>query len=339
MEKMKEIGSKTTGFTKAVASWAKEKGLQGFLAQQIGGEEYYPRLWWLAQKLVFSKIRANLGFDRCRSLYSSAAPISPDTLKFFGVLNLPVVEVFGMSECTGPQTTCWVGYNKVGSVGLSLPGCELMIDHLAGRDKPGEGEICFRGRHIMMGYMDDSKKTQEAIDELGWLHSGDVGRVDEHGLTYITGRIKELIITAGGENIAPVPVEDCIKSKLPALSNVIMIGDRRKYNVMLVTLKCVVDLNSGMPKDELIGEALQVSDAMTVSAAQKDSKWNSYIQAGLDKANKEAVSNAQKVQKFAIVPEFSIPTGELTPTLKLKRAVVHDKYKELIDLFYANDTE
>jgi len=136
-----------------------------------------------------------------------------------------------------------------------------------------------------------------------------------------------------------VPIEDCIKSKLPALSNVIMIGDRRKYNVMLVTLKCAVDLNSGLPKDELIGEAIAVSDVKTVSAAQNDPKWKSYIQSGLDKANKESVSNAQKIQKFAIVSEFSIPTGELTPTLKLKRAVVHDKYKELIESFYANDSD
>jgi long-chain-fatty-acid--CoA ligase ACSBG len=305
----------------------------------LGGDDYYPRLWWLAQKLVFSKVRAALGFDRCRSLYSSAAPISPDTLKFFGVLNLPVVEVFGMSECTGPQTTCWVGYNKCGSVGVSLPGCELQIDHVDGRDKPAEGEICFRGRHIMMGYMNDAKKTQEAIDPQGWLHSGDVGRVDEHGLLYITGRIKELIITAGGENIAPVPVEESIKSKLPALSNVIMIGDRRKYNVMLVTVKCGVDLNTGLPKDELVGDALQVSEVKTVSAAKKCPKWRAYIQNGLDKYNKESVSNAQKVQKFDIVSEFAIPTGELTPTLKLKRAVVHEKYKDLIDGFYANDTE
>ena len=116
-----------------------------------------------------------------------------------------------MSECTGPQTVSRSNMRLVGTCGPSLPGCELKIDHEPSRDKAGEGEICFRGRHIMSGYLRNEAKTQEAIDADGWLHSGDVGRLDEDGLLHITGRIKELIITAGGENIAPVPIENRLK--------------------------------------------------------------------------------------------------------------------------------
>ena len=118
------------------------------------------------------------------------------------------------------------GCYKVGSCGPPMPGVELKIDHEEGRDAPGEGEICFRGRHIMLGYMKNEEKSREAIDDDGWLHSGDVGRIDSDGFLFITGRIKELIITAGGENIAPVPVESAIKRHLPAISNAMMVGDQ-----------------------------------------------------------------------------------------------------------------
>merc|ERR1711871_1501658 len=132
--------------------------------------------------------------------------------------------------------------NKWGSVGFAFPGLEIKVDHdLSRGDKAGEGELCFRGRNVMMGYLFNEKKTRSAIDAEGWLHSGDIGRVDADGMYYITGRIKELIITHGGENIAPVPIEDCIKVNCPALANVMMIGDKRKYNVCLVTLKSGVD--------------------------------------------------------------------------------------------------
>jgi len=247
-----------------------------------------------------------------------------------------VLELYGMSECTGPMTVSFSDYFKVGSCGPAIPGCELKIDHVEGRDKKGEGEICYRGRHIMLGYMKEPAKTREAIDPQGFLHSGDVGRIDEHGLLYITGRIKELIIGAGGENIAPVPVEDSIKAVLPAISNAMMIGDRQKYNNVLITLKTEVD-DKGDSTNKLTGAALKVSDASTtVEQAIKDEKWRAYIQKGLDTANRQAASNAQTVQKFIILPiDFSVSGGELTPTLKLKRNFVCEKYRTEIARLYA----
>ena len=224
------------------------------------------------------------------------------------------------------------------------------LEAYGGRPPPAEGrtldsrlvQICYRGRHIMMGYMKDQKKTAEAIDDDGWLHSGDVGMLDNDRLLHITGRIKELIITAGGENIAPVPIEDKLKELLPALSNVMMVGDKRKYNVCLLTLKTVVNPETGISTGELIGDAARVSDAKTdheaiAEANKKGSKWEAYLAAGLAELNaKHSVSNAQKIQKYHVVPgDFSEKGGELTPTLKLKRSVAELKYKDIIDAMYA----
>jgi long-chain-fatty-acid--CoA ligase ACSBG len=213
---------------------------------------------------------------------------------------------------------------------------EINIEHDPKRDKPDEGEVCFRGRHVMMGYMHDAEKTSGAVDEDGWLHSGDVGKVDPAtGLLSITGRIKELIITAGGENIAPVPIEDRLKSLLPCISNVMMVGDKRKYNTLLVTLRQKPDDENGFV-DELFGTSKDVSKASTtVTEAKKDPKWTAYIEGGIKTYNKEAVSNAQKIQKFTILDvDFSVDGGELTSTQKLKRNVVVEKYSGVIEKMY-----
>jgi long-chain-fatty-acid--CoA ligase ACSBG len=188
----------------------------------------------------------------------------------------------------------------------------------------------------MMGYLNNMEKTTESIDEDGWLHSGDVGAIDEAtNMLRITGRIKELIITAGGENIAPVPIEDCIKKNCPGISNVMMVGDKRKYNTLLVTLKQVSDGEEGFT-EELTGTSLEVNpDVKTVKQAQTDAKWKSYIEEGIAKYNKTAVSNAQRIQKFKILDtDFSVPGGELTATQKLKRNVVTEKYASVISSMY-----
>lgn len=333
-EKVKAAGASTTGIKKKIAIWAKSKGLKGEMALQTGGSGYLPCGYSLANTLVFKKVRIKLGLDRCRFCFTGAAPITMDTLNFFGALGIPVDEVYGMSECAGPTTLGVPTARKFGSCGKIIPGCEMKLDHQKGRDKEGEGEICYRGRHIMLGYMNNAKKTQEAIDEDGWLHSGDIGRMDKDGFYYITGRIKELIITQGGENIAPVPVEDALKKELPAISNCMMVGDRRKYCIMLVTLKTTPKAD-GTYTNTLAAEAAEVSTAQTIEEAKNDELWTKYLEEGRCRANEKSVSRASKVQKIAILPtEFSIDGGELGPTLKLKRYSVMEKYKTIIDDLY-----
>ena len=210
MAAMVEAGRKNTGLKKVLSTWARGVGAKHALAVQNGGGSS-PLLWPIA-KVLLKKARAAVGLDKCLAMATGAAPINAGVLNFFASVNMPVLELFGMSENTGPTTMSFLSPNKqgwrIGSAGCPLPGTELKIVHVDGRDEMHQGEICFRGRHIMMGYMSDANKTSDAIDKDGWLHSGDTGRVDGHGMLYITGRIKELIITKGGENIAPVPVEE-----------------------------------------------------------------------------------------------------------------------------------
>ena len=335
-EAMQAVGKTTTGLKKRIATFAKAQGEQIHAASQVGSKRSKPFFAFIAKKL-HTKIKSAIGLDQARMCLSGAAPITHDTLNYFGKIGIHVLEVYGMSENTGPQSCGQNAYFKVGTCGRMLPGVEVKIDHDPSRDKPGEGEVCFRGRHVMMGYMHSPEKTAETIDAEGWLHSGDVGKVDPvTNLLGITGRIKELIIGAGGENIAPVPIEDRLKSLLPGISNAMMVGDKKKYNTVLITLRQKPDGEDSFT-DELFGASLEVpgASAKTVTAAKADPVWKAYIEAGIAQYNKEAVSNAQKIQKFTILDiDFSVPGGELTSTQKLKRNVVVEKYGKIIDAMY-----
>ncbi|XP_067665724.1 long-chain-fatty-acid--CoA ligase ACSBG2-like isoform X2 [Haliotis asinina] len=339
MERMLAVGKETTGLKKKISTWAKGMGLKGNYSLQNGGG--LPFGFSIANALVFSKVRAALGFERCRFFISGAAPITKDTLEYFYSLNIPIAEVYGMSECSGPQTFGRDGpENRIMSVGFEFGGVQTKLANI---DSDGNGEICMYGRHVMMGYLENEEKTKETLDEEGWLHSGDIGKKDKDGFLFITGRIKELIITAGGENIAPVPIEDVVKECIPAISNCMLIGDKKKFLSLLITLKTEIDPETMEPYPQLTSQALewcreQGSTATTVSDIldKPDTAVLKAVQAGIDKANSRAVSRAAKIQKWSILPkDFSIPGGELGPTLKLRRPIVAKMYQKTIDAFYA----
>jgi len=338
---IRALGKSAVGLKKKISAWAKGQLLMKHTAGQVGsdsGRSFGNKMFaGLADKLVGGKVRPALGLDRCMAFYSAAAPISADTLFYLGSIGVPVIELYGMSESSGPQTSCISTNYAIGSVGTTMPGAETMLDHQEGRDKEGEGEICFRGRHIMMGYLNNKEKTDETIDPEGWLHSGDVGSVDKFGMLRITGRIKELLITAGGENIAPVLAEDFIKGILPGLSNVMMVGDRKKYLCCLVTLKQIENLETGNCEEALVGDALAIDEAVTtVEQAINSEKWTKYITDGITRYNNEsAISSAAKIQKFRIVSNgFTVNNGALTPTMKLKRGAVVGQYNDLVESMY-----
>ncbi|NXQ01145.1 ACBG2 ligase, partial [Vidua macroura] len=339
-EKMKSVGMKASALRRRVASWAKGVGLQTNLKRMNGCSEV-PVNFRLARQLVYRKVRKAIGLDRCTKCYTGAAPITRDTLEFFLSLNIPVLELYGMSESSGPHTISLPHAFKLGSCGKELMGCHTLIHK---PDKDGIGEICFSGRHVFMGYLNMEDKTKEAIDEDGWLHSGDLGKHDKDGFLFITGRIKELIITAGGENIPPVPIEDAVKNAVPIISNAMLVGDKAKFLSMLLTLKCAVDAETGEPRDDLAPEALEFcqklgSKATKVSEiiSSKDKAIYTAIQKGISAVNEGAVSNAQKVQKWVLLEkDFSLFGGELGPTMKLKRPVVAQKYQDQIAQFYTD---
>lgn len=342
-EGMKYALSKRSKPMRMLVGWAQKTATEAHHAKEVHGSGFLPPSYWLAEKFL-KKLHGSLGLDKADIFFSGAAPISASTVEYMGSLGIDVCELYGSSECTGPQTVSLQNYRQCNSVGPSLPGTELRIEHKDGRDKPGEGEIIYRGRHIMMGYLKDPEKTKAAIDSQGFYHSEDVGRVDAEGLLYITGRIKELLITAGGENVAPVPIEDEVKKQLPAVSYCMVIGDKRKFLTALLTLKTKVDKETGQPLETLAHDALEavpssrastVADVLRELEDEKKGPWREYIQAGIDRANEKSTSRAQKVQKWAVLPvDFSIPGNELTPTLKLKRGVVSEKYPKIIEGLY-----
>lgn len=234
-----------------------------------------------------------------------------------------------------------------------MPSTEVSVRSTStGQELPdgNDGEVCYRGRHIMMGYMANpdlgeahmtliTEKNRGSIDADGWLHSGDKGQRDVDGMVKITGRYKELIIGAGGENVAPVPVEDGVKSRCPAISNIMMYGDKMKYNVAVVTLKTVGATGELPGTEELDPVACALDlNCTTLTQAMDSTKIIEAITNAIIATNKDpkcVPMPPAKIQKFTILPtDFSVVTDELTPTFKLKRSVAADKYMETIMAMY-----
>jgi long-chain-fatty-acid--CoA ligase ACSBG len=354
-EKMLLVGQRGGCIMQALSRWAKRIGAAASRAEEAGGSR--PWGYALANALVFSNVRKALGLDQCRGVFSAAAPMQPETLAYFASLSLPVHEAFGMSETTGPVTANLPkpGWRRTGTCGRAFPGLEMAIFSPPGSGAlakvprtplpPGvEGELCLRGRHIMAGYKDDVANTEAAIDEQGWLHTGDLGKVDAAGFLTITGRIKELIKTAGGEGVPPVFIENVVKEEIPAVSYAVLVGDNRKYLVVLLALRCRVDPASQEPTGELDEVALSALRAAGVpkhvtrlTDAMGDMAVKAYINSGIQRANARAISNACRIQKWALTPrEFAISTGELTATMKLKRSVIHKLFADVIEDLYAD---
>ncbi len=301
-----------TGAKRALLAWSRKVTAEIHALRDRGAP--IPRLlaaqYALAKRLVLDKLKVALGFDRARVLASGAAPIAPDVLAFFASIDLPIREIYGQSEDTGPTSYNLPGRTRLGTVGPPLPGLEVKIAE--------DGEILIRGPNVFVGYFKEPEATAESLRD-GWLCSGDLGAFDPDGYLTITGRKKEIIITAGGKNIAPKNIEAALKQS-PLIGEVVVIGDRRKYLTALVTL------------DEAVARKL-----VTGTAALGDApEIRSAIQVQVDQVN-QTLARVEQVKKFAILPvPFGIDSGELTPTLKIKRKVVAQKYASQIEAMYAD---
>jgi long-subunit acyl-CoA synthetase (AMP-forming) len=317
--KMMAAGATAPPLRKKVARWARNVGLGAGFAEQRGARR--PLLFPLAKRVVFDKVRERIGLDRARVCATSAAPIARDTLEFFLSLGIPILEIYGMSECTGPGTVSHPDRYRTGKCGVALPGTELKIAE--------DGEVCMRGPHVFKGYLKDPEATRGALDDAGWLHSGDIGTIDAQGFLQITDRKKELLITAGGENIAPQVIEGKLKS-VPVIAQAVVIGDRRRYLSALLTLD----------PERLVGEAKAIgSSARTPKEAASCPVFQGHLQREIDGVNGE-LARVQTIKRYVILPkELSVEGGELTPTMKVKRKVVNEKYKAEIESMYADARE
>ncbi len=289
------------GLRRAVGRWALRVGSRASRLRRAGRP--LPALLRLeerlADRLVFSRVRERLG-GRLRVGISGAAPLGLDVLEFFHSLGMLVIEGYGLTETSSSLSVNEPGDFRFGTVGRAVPGCEVKLDE--------DGEILVRSETVFSGYYKDPEGTREAFTEDGWFRTGDIGEIDDDGFLKITDRKKDLIITAGGKNIAPQNLENALKTSR-FVSQALIVGDRRPYVTALITL-----------------------DPDEVSTSGRDP--HQLVQELVDDVNRDRV-RVEQIKRFAILPrDFSQEEGEITPTLKLRRRVVHDHFADDIERLY-----
>jgi long-chain acyl-CoA synthetase len=288
-------------------SEAEERGGAGILLKLQHG---------LFDKLVYGKIRALFG-GQLRAASSGGGPLGARLTHFFNGVGLPIYEGYGLTETSPILNSNHPGAWKIGTVGKPLPGTTIKI--------ADDGEILARGGQIMQGYYQNEEATKEAIDSDGWFHTGDIGEMDNEGFLKITGRKKELIVTAAGKNVAPAVLEDRLRSH-HLISQAIVVGDNRPFIAALITIDEEQFPTWAQNKGKTGHKVADLVD---------DPDLRAEVQSAVDNANK-AVSRAESIRKFEILTEdFTIEGGELTPTLKVKRNVVHDRHTEAIEALYS----
>ena len=279
---------KVTAEVNRLRNMGREPGL--FLALQ----------YQLADRLVLAKLKSALGMGNARACVSGAAPISKELLEFFASLDIVIYEVYGQSEDTGPTSFNVPGHTRLGTVGRPVPGVEVAI--------ADDGEILVRGKNVFLGYLKEPAATAETLVD-GWLHSGDLGELDRDNYLSITGRKKDIIITAGGKNIAPKNIEAALKNH-ELINEAVVIGERRKYLTALITIDA---------------EAAGARQHRAIEAA---------VQKAVDDINRH-LAQVETIKKFTILKRnFTVEDGELTPTLKVKRNIVSENFSAEIEAMY-----
>ena len=271
--------------------------------------------WNFIDEVAFQPLKQMIGLDQVKFALTGAAPIAVDILEWFRAIGVPLTEIYGMSENTGPLT--WDPYKpKIGTVGPAMPGVELKLLE--------DGEVCAKGGNVFAGYLDDPEKTAEALDSDGWLHTGDIGVLDDEGYLKIVDRKKELIITAGGKNISPANLENALKS-FPLIGQAAVIGDRRPYISALVVL------------DGEVAPAWAKARGLTATTVQELADHPDVlaeIEASVTEANKR-FSNVEQIKRWTLLADEWLPDSEeLTPTMKLKRRGVNARYAAEIEALY-----
>ncbi|MEJ7790327.1 MAG: AMP-dependent synthetase/ligase [Thermoleophilaceae bacterium] len=305
---------------KTAMKGALEMGLKKVRLEQAGEEvpEDLQKQYDAADEKIFSAIRERLGFDKAESLNVGAAPTPPEVIEFFHAIGIPLAELWGMSETCGAGCINPPDKIRIGTVGPPTPGVEIKL--------ADDGEVMVKGGVVMQGYRNLPDKTKETFSDDGWLLTGDIGEFDDEGYLKIVDRKKELIINAAGKNMSPANIESHVKSGSPLIGYAIAIGDRRSYNVALITLDS--DAAPGFAQkngiEDSSPEALAGSEAVIAE-----------VQRGVDAAN-EKLARVEQIKKFKVLPTDWEPGGdELTPTMKLKRKPIGEKYETEIEALYA----
>jgi long-chain acyl-CoA synthetase len=267
---------------------------------------------------IFSGLRTMLGLDQVEAINVGAAPTPVEVLEFFHAIGLPLAELWGMSETCGAGTVNPISRIKIGTVGPPAPGVEVKLD--------SDGEVLVRSDVVMRDYRNLPEKTSEAFTEDGWLRTGDIGSFDEDGYLRIVDRKKELIISAGGKNMSPANIEATVKSASPLIGQACCIGDQRPYNTALIVLDA--DFAPAWAAQQGIADT-------SLEQLARDERVRAAVQEGIDAAN-EKLAKVEQIKRFEVVEGDWLPGGdELTPTMKLKRKPIAEKYAAAIEALYA----
>ncbi|CRK58918.1 Long-chain-fatty-acid--CoA ligase [Alloactinosynnema sp. L-07] len=315
------LAAEPSGAKRKIAAWALAVGRRKALLE-LAGESIPATLavqHKLADKLVLSKLRHKLGLDEAKVPASGAAAIPLDTIEFFWGIGLPVYEIWGMSETAGLGTSTRAGAVKLGTVGTPVHGAEITL--------ADDGELLIRAGSVMRGYRNDPEKTAETVDADGWVHTGDIGVIDADGYVTIVDRKKELIINSSGKNMSPTNIENAVKAASSLIGQVVAIGDDRPYISALI----VVDQDAATALAAKHG-----IDTSSPSAVLTHDSLRTLVTDAVRKGN-TTLSRVEQIKRFRIVPTFWEPGGdELTPTLKLRRKPIAEKYAHDIDDLYAD---
>lgn len=310
----------TTGLKGKLADWCMETELACFDEQlKLGKREHLPLRRRIARKLVVDKIKTALGLDRLKIAITGSAPIGPSTQRFFASLGITIYEAYGLSETSGAATITDRLRPRFGTVGRPFEGVSVRISD--------ENEIQLKGHNNTRGYFGLPQESKDLYTEDHWLRTGDVGNLDAEGNLVITGRIKELIITAGGKNVAPVEMENHIKS-IPGVGHAVVVGDRKPYLCALVTLS--------PETSPALCRAIGIPDAPIAELAANP-KVKHFLHEQIEKVCNAKVARYQTIKKFVVLPnELTVEGGEMTATMKLKRKPIAEKYAHQIAEMYAS---
>ncbi|MDP9346182.1 MAG: AMP-binding protein [Actinomycetota bacterium] len=270
-----------------------------------------------ADEELFSGLRAHLGLDQLVAVNVGAAPTPVEVIEFFHALGIPVGELWGMSETCGAGACNPPDRIRIGTVGVANPGVELKLAQ--------DGELLVKSDVVMIGYRNLPDQTAEALDDDGWLHTGDIAEIDDEGYVKLVDRKKELVISAGGKNMSPANIEAQVKSSSPLIGRACCIGDRRPFN----TARIVLDGDyapAWATKQGIVGDSL--------AALADDDRVRAAVETGVAQAN-EKLARVEQIKKFHIVPgDWEPGSDELTPTMKLKRKPIAEKYHDEIEALY-----
>nr|XP_017451890.1 uncharacterized protein LOC316124 isoform X3 [Rattus norvegicus] len=332
----------STAFRRKIDRWAMRMGLSTNKRQMMGGI-HQPLCFGLAKRLTFKPAKKFLGLNHCEQFLNVGMGLPRSTLDFFLSMNIPILELYGLSECTGLHTLSSLQAYRILSSGKALPKTHTKVEK---ENQDGVGNLCIWGRHVFMGYLRDKHSTERKVDNHGWLHTNDLGFLDFDKYLYVTGNTNDLIRLNSGEMVNPIPIEERVRTRIPLVRYAMLVGQDAPYLCALLTLKCQINPETGEAQGNLTSEAIACCRKLRSQSTwlsdvlyNRDPLVTQFIDQGIQDVNSEAPSVGAKIIKWVILDnDFSVDGGELGPMSKMNRSTVIKIYKEEIQKLYETST-